>query len=1174
VLTYRTGAAGVPGVAKSMAAHLLTETQVPEIQAKLAGYYGNGMVADSLNQSAALPRADMDPQIAKALGIDPTRALSETEVAHLLTGLRADGEQIKGKQVQASTKDRTRIAYADFTLSAPKSFSVALALAPTEAERAMLDRAHRKAAEWTMNHIAEQIGLSRKGKGGKDGYDQAHVAWIQFDHYTARPTVKVPVVENGIATTELLTVKVAGDPQRHTHFIIPNAVISKADGRVTSFFQDRIRGRVHEWGSIYQARLGVELREHGVEWELDSDTTKSMNQRMGRLTSVPRSISDLFSKRTHDGEEAARDYASRAGADWDNMSDTAKIKFMKGGTAKARRSKQDDLADYNSWLNQAAAGNYQHRSVLRPGQKQDKMSREQRLESVYATSLPILEPETERRSTFDGSLARIAAAKGFIEHGIESADEINLITRAYRTEGIRQNGEATKLIWGKANNDQFASFTTAIHVDQENEAIGLLRSAGQDRTSALSRKQIEAAIERAMKGDPKLDFTKEHGLIQRKMIHDLGSGGRATVGIGVAGSGKTTILKPLIDAWHEDGRTTFGVTLAWRQSHALADAGVGGGAQKGRQKGRRMQPDTQNLERAGIARDHSMALTGFLYRAEAGMLKLDEKTVVIIDEIAQVGTRQALELARLRARHKFQIVGLGDQMQCQSIEAGSTIRLFQKALGEGQVPELLNTVRQVTERDRETALMFRSERSAEALARKEEDGTLIIAPGGYQQAIRAGVNLLMQRRQENAANPRYSVAISAPTNGDVMAIGAEVRRRRQLAGEVGPDVVTIDASDQNKGRYSLTLAVGDRLRLFNRVKDGRGHFGDNGSVVEVVAIHPASGLTLRNEKGHVAAVNWGKLRHKETGLVQLAYGETLTIDARQGDTVHEHITVMPSGSAAVNGFKAYTSESRHRIRSWMVGSEGEEMMEIISRRPLGDPRNILDTPAQVREAVIANMARNLDRHPEKQLATDFLSKARNVREGETDSRQTAWRRREVRAPKKPKKPKKQTKAQRRHAANAAQQAPKPTSIEPNPAQAQTPAGNAASQPTPVTPPATTTLSAHAGWKLHLNVAPSTDNARTRNIAQWLADEGIHFKVGQSGGQDGKGMTVYVGGYAKARDLADELEARFVLPEAAALAEDVRWSPGVNARFDAAGDKDFHQYGVGGVPMLMRHVQDG
>jgi TrwC relaxase len=232
VLTYRTGAAGVPGVAKSMAAHLLTETQVPEIQAKLAGYYGNGMVADSLNQSAALPRADMDPQIAKALGIDPTRALSETEVAHLLTGLRADGEQIKGKQVQASTKDRTRIAYADFTLSAPKSFSVALALAPTEAERAMLDRAHRKAAEWTMNHIAEQIGLSRKGKGGKDGYDQAHVAWIQFDHYTARPTVKVPVVENGIATTELLTVKVAGDPQRHTHFIIPNAVISKADGAI------------------------------------------------------------------------------------------------------------------------------------------------------------------------------------------------------------------------------------------------------------------------------------------------------------------------------------------------------------------------------------------------------------------------------------------------------------------------------------------------------------------------------------------------------------------------------------------------------------------------------------------------------------------------------------------------------------------------------------------------------------------------------------------------------------------------------------------------------------------------------------------------------------------------------------------------------------------------------
>ena len=107
-------------------------------------------------------------------------------------------------------------------------------------------------------------------------------------------------------------------------------------------------------------------------------------------------------------------------------------------------------------------------------------------------------------------------------------------------------------------------------------------------------------------------------------------------------------------------------------------------------------------------------------------------------------------------------------------------------------------------------------------------------------------------------------------------------------------------------------------------------------VAEVMAVK-AAGMDMRNAKGNVGFVSWDAL-HGEGERVKLTYGDALTIDARQGDTLTEHITVMPAGSKAVNGFKAYTAESRQRVQSWIITSQGEEQDEIEARRPLGDPR--------------------------------------------------------------------------------------------------------------------------------------------------------------------------------------------------------------------------------------------
>jgi phage/plasmid primase-like uncharacterized protein len=319
-----------------------------------------------------------------------------------------------------------------------------------------------------------------------------------------------------------------------------------------------------------------------------------------------------------------------------------------------------------------------------------------------------------------------------------------------------------------------------------------------------------------------------------------------------------------------------------------------------------------------------------------------------------------------------------------SVEAGPTIGLLREALGPKAVPEVLTTVRQRGEREREIAGLFRGTgtQSAEAhaanvaraLAMKREDGTAELVPGGYREAVERAADLVIARR--DAGGPGYNVTVSAPTNADALAIGRAIRARRQARGEVGPDRAAVRATDGAGNAYTLPLAVGDRVRLFARTRGvfagagGRGKsaaIGDNGSVLEVAEVRPSRGLVLRTAAGKEGFVAWEKLRDEASGRVRLAYGDCLTIDSSQGLTSDEHVNALPAGSRAVTGFKAYVAESRHRVASWLVGSAGAELRDAAERRPMNAP-----PPADPAAEAWENVARNLARQPVRETALGLL----------------------------------------------------------------------------------------------------------------------------------------------------------------------------------------------------------
>ncbi|WP_426960335.1 MobF family relaxase [Muricoccus radiodurans] len=975
MLTYRTGAAGAPFAAAAMAAHLLEQT-LPEADMRLAEYYAGGQGTEEAlaRGMGCVPtvRADVHADLASALAIRPGQFLDEEAVAHLLGGRRADGEEVEGSQrgvrryeaAEEGKKDRVRISYVDLCFSAPKSASLAWAFAETAAERNTILQAHRDARDEALRYVEREVARAGFGHGGREGEERGHLAWVTFDHFTSRPTVAVtrPDPATGVVATEIHNVRVAGDPQLHSHCVVPNAMVTES-GRLVAVNRDLLKNRIHEFGAVYQALLAANLRRAGIDVELCERT------RMARLPAIPEAVAEAFAKRTRDAEESARTEARARGLEWDAMPAQDRIDFLKGGAKESRRFKADDLANAEAWKAQAEALGWRHRSAVAYGPPAPVQDRAGRLEHGFQTALPLLSEELERRAVVLGTDARLAAARGLIAAGIETTDDVSALTRAMARRGVEQGGGATRLIW-KEGNDGRTKLTTELHVAQERELVGLARAAQADRSDALSPAALAAAVTRSG-----LDLAGEHGAAQRRAMEALGSGGRFGLAIGVAGAGKTTMLRPLVDAWTGRGSEVWGVADAWRQARALGEAGVEG--------------------------DRAVALQPFLERVQSGRVTLTPRSVVVLDEVGRVGTRQMLHLLRLQQRDGFRIAAVGDDRQCQSIEAGAIIDLMRKALGEKAVPQILSTVRQRTEREREIAGLFREGKAGQALAKKREDGTAELVPGGYREAVERVAALWQERRDAGQATASgYAVTVSAPTNADARAVSLAIRARRREAGEVGPDLANVPATDQAGATYSLPLADGDRVRLFARTRatfaDEAGrrrsaNIGDNGSVLEVVKVHPREGLHLRAESGKVGFVSWDALRDAGSGRVRLAHGDCLTIDSSQGLTSDEHINAMPSGSRAVQGFKGYVAESRHRVASWLVSSYGAELREAQDRRPMGltDPL----TEADLWDAV----ARNLARQPVKESALAFVSDVAREAKRATHALQGGLRVQEARA---------------------------------------------------------------------------------------------------------------------------------------------------------------------------------
>ena len=406
---------------------------------------------------------------------------------------------------------------------------------------------------------------------------------------------------------------------------------------------------IHEFGAVGQAFLTAELDSIGIATALDERT------QLLTLPCIPEDVCREFSKRTEQAEDSAREIAKENGQDWDTLDADRKIALLKGRAQAGRRGKGDDLGDALAWKRQIDRLGWHHTSAV-GGPPAAPMAREDLYQAAYSVGRTVLAPELAKRAVIGKGDVRLAAARGLIaSRGAREAADVDAVTRHMAKGTVLQDGKATRLLWREVGQGR-VKITTELHRDQEAEVIGLARSAAADTTRALSPAKIEAAVQASG-----LDFTSAPGQQQRAVIDQVGQSGAIGVFIGAAGIGKTSrILPPLVAAWRAEGREVWGTAQAWRQAGAL--------------------------EEAGIARANCRALQPLLDGLADGRTTLTANSVVVLDELSQVGTRQLLDLLRHRDRAGFQLVLTGGERQCQSIEAGPGDRTAAQGARAGRDP--------------------------------------------------------------------------------------------------------------------------------------------------------------------------------------------------------------------------------------------------------------------------------------------------------------------------------------------------------------------------------------------------------------------------------------------------------------------------------------------------------
>ncbi len=733
---------------------------------------------------------------------------------------------MSGEELLAGARQRSVRAF-DLTFSAPKSVSLLWAFA-SELVAEVVAAAHREAVAEALAFLEQRAAVARVQTGGvrrRIGTEGWVVA--QFGHRTSRE----------------------GDPQMHSHCLVPNLVRRKTDGRHVALDA----GPLFDWcraaGSVYQNSLQRSLSLRlGVAWGPDHHNTRE-------VTGLSREQLRAFSKRSAqiEAELEAKGALYEAPALRMQADDEASL-----ATRTAKDHSLTPTLLQSHWREEAAAVG------LATGTELEETA----CRKVHPLTAPtweevaglLVDPEVglcSQSARFTGAdvVEHICAVSG----GRLSVGEVVTMAERFLASDlvVRLTPDVEE---GRRRPPQWS---TAAHRALEDRTLALMGALAERQVSGVKDVVLGAALaESPALGEDQVEAVR--------VLTREGGGLRAV--LAPAGYGKTTMLHTAAQALVSDGRPVLAVATTAKAVAELAGAG---------------------LEARTIAR----------LRLDLANGPLPAGTVVVLDEVSQTPTHEVeAVLAAVDACPGGSVWALGDPRQSQPVCAGGGADHIEQLASGGLIPSARLTVnrRQRDPADQEAlGLLRRGDANASQQLRTEHGWEHELAtPGETRRAMADAVCTDIGRFGAD------QVALLVVSHTDAEDLADRVRARLAATGTLtGPALAGPGWTTERK------YQAGDRVLLHARC-GASGTPLVNGATGTVTAVQEAGLTVLADARADPLSLPAAFVQGaRKDGSPNVSHAWARTVDGAQGGTWEAcHLL----GSAALDAYRGYTGQSRSR----------------------------------------------------------------------------------------------------------------------------------------------------------------------------------------------------------------------------------------------------------------------
>jgi conjugative relaxase-like TrwC/TraI family protein len=749
---------------------------------------------DGVNVFREACRARLD-ELAVALNLPRGSALPDEDCARVRTEVGrelfvkefdrtpADARELAGFIARSSRPAQTAVAGYDLTFSPVKSISTLWAIA----DRAIseeIQQAHSAAVADVISWIEREVAYTRRGAACRQ-VDVNGVLATAFTHRDAR----------------------SGDPDLHTHVAVSNKV-QALDGTWLA-----LDGRVLHKAAVaaserYNTRIEAELIDRlGVQFA-ERQGTDARKRPIREIVGIDERLNARWSSRRAAIDLKRAELAVVFQADHGRPPTPVEaLKLAQQATLSTRQRKHEprSLAEQRAaWRAEAldTLGGQEgidqmvHRAIgagVRPVQTVN-------LEWVHASAGTVISALEATRATWQtwhvrAEAERLVRGSGVhrseidtaVDQVVEAAQSPALSLHLGRSEGIierpeltRRNGQSVYEVAGS----QLMSSPAIIAAEQR-----IIRHAKTIGGAVVPAETVDIALlESSANG-----VTLNAGQVQ--MVRDLAmSGSRLQLAIAPAGSGKTTAMRVLADAWVQGGGVVLGLAPT-----AVAAALLG------------EEIDSRAETLAKLSYSLNSPRTSEL---PDWIEQIGPSTLVIVDEAGMAGTLELDRVCDFVMSRGGSIRLVGDDQQLAAVAAGGVLRDIAEQAGASTLKELM---RFQNPAESAATLKLRTGDS-EALGFYLDQGRVQV---GDETTMVDAAYAAWKSDQANG----YDAVMLAPTRDLVSDLNARARQDRLAAvgGDLGGPIAALaDGNDVSAGDVVITRTNNRRLPITSSdwVKNG------------------------------------------------------------------------------------------------------------------------------------------------------------------------------------------------------------------------------------------------------------------------------------------------------------------------------------------------------------------